>query len=95
MSNRGALPEIVGNAGFLFDIPACYTPTTKTVPSEEEVRPWVETIIRLWDDPAFYRQSSQAARDRARIWHPSELASRYTEFFQGVFPQPGPPFVPR
>ena len=27
-SNRGALPETIGDAGFLFDIPARYTPET-------------------------------------------------------------------
>jgi glycosyltransferase involved in cell wall biosynthesis len=33
--------------GFLFDIPARYTPETAMVPTAEEVEPWVETIIRL------------------------------------------------
>ncbi len=94
-SSRGALPEIVGDAEFLFDIPARYTPTTKTVLSEEEVHSWVETIIRLWDDPTLYHKSSQAAEDRARIWHPEQLTPKYTKFFQSIFPQPGPPFVPR
>ena len=32
-SNRGALPETMGDAGFLFDIPAWYTPHTRTLPT--------------------------------------------------------------
>jgi glycosyltransferase involved in cell wall biosynthesis/Tfp pilus assembly protein PilF len=92
-SNRGALPETIGNEGFLFDIPACYTPETRDPPTAEEVEPWVETIIRLWDDPAEYARRSQAARERAQAWHPDRLAPIYREFFGRVIPWPG--FVPR
>ena len=60
-SNRGGLPETVGDAGFLFDIPARYTPETRDLPTAEEVEPWVETIIRLWDDPPEYDRWSRAA----------------------------------
>jgi glycosyltransferase involved in cell wall biosynthesis len=93
-SSRGALPETVGNAGFLFDIPAQYTPETRLVPAAEEVAPWVNTIIRLWDDPAYYEQCSQRARRRAEHWRPENLAPLYGQFFGNVFPQPGPPLVP-
>ena len=61
-SNRGALPETIGDAGFLFDIPARYTPDTRDVPAAEEVEPWVRTIIRLWDDAAEYERLSRAAQ---------------------------------
>jgi glycosyltransferase involved in cell wall biosynthesis len=43
-SNRGALPDTVRAAGFVFDIPAKYTPATRDVPPAEEVEPWVETM---------------------------------------------------
>ena len=94
-SNRGGLPETIGNCphpnplpkgegtcgGFLFDIPARYTPATRDLPTAEEVEPWVETIIRLWDDPAEYERWSQAAWERAKQWHPDRLAPVYREFF--------------
>ena len=94
-SNRGGLPETIGDAGFLFEIPAKYTPETRDVPTAEEVEPWVETIIRLWDDAAEYERWSQAARDRAQQWHPDRLAPIYREFFGSITHQPGPPLVPR
>ena len=59
-SNRGGLPETIGDAGFLFDIPARYTPDTRDLPTAGEVEPWVETIIRLWDDAAEYERWSRA-----------------------------------
>ena len=92
--NRGGLPEIVGDAGFLFDIPVRYTPDTRDVPTPDEVEPWVETIIRLWDDEAFCAQCSMAARDRGRLWHPDHLRPIFREFFESAFVQPGPPLVP-
>ncbi len=90
-SNRGALPETIGDAGFLFDIPAKYTPETREVPTAEEVEPWVETIIRLWDDAAEYERWSRAARERAQQWHPDRLAPIYRDFFASITHQPGPP----
>ena len=94
-SNRGALPETLGKAGFLFDIHERYTPETQTVPSAEEVEPWVERIIRLWDDVALYEQASDSARQEARRWHPNQLAPVYQSFFNGICHQPGPPIMPR
>ena len=94
-SSRGALPETIGDAGFLFDIPAKYTPETHDLPTAEEVEPWVETIIRLWDDATEYERWSRAARERAQQWHPERLAPVYREFFGRITHQPGPPLVPR
>jgi glycosyltransferase involved in cell wall biosynthesis len=94
-SNRGGLPETIGDAGLVLDVPARYTPDTRDVPTAEEVEPWVEAIIRLWDDSAEYERWSQAARERARQWHPDRLASVYCEFFGHLTHQPGPPLVPR
>ena len=94
-SNRGALPETIGDAGFLFDIPARYTPETRELPTAEEVEPWVETIIRLWDDAAEYERWSRAGRERAQQWHPDRLAPIYRDFFGRLTHQPGPPLVPR
>jgi glycosyltransferase involved in cell wall biosynthesis len=102
-SNRGALPDTIGcsgplsvaegtGGGFVFDIPARYTPETKIVPTAEEVAPWVDTIIRLWDDQAEYKRRSQAAREHAQQWRPERLAAIHCEFFHQVLrcTNPGP-----
>ena len=83
-SNRGALPETIGDAGFLFDIPARYTSEGREVPMAEEVLPWIERIIRLWDDAVYYERCSLAARERAKAWHPDLLSPPYREFFGGI-----------
>ena len=102
-SNRGGLPETIGNSphpnplpegegtsgGFLFDIPARYTPETRDLPTAEEVEPWVETIIRLWDDRGRVRacepggaracpaMASRPPRARlSRVLQPSHASAR-------------------
>ena len=98
---KGILPEgertegpLPAAGGFLFDIPACYRPETREVPTAQEVEPWVQTIIRLWDDAADYDRWSRAARERAQLWHPDRLAPIYRDFFSRITHQPGPPLVP-
>ena len=85
-SNRGALPETIGDAGFLFDIPPRFTPDSLEMPEAEEVAPWVETIIRLWDDAAEYDRASCAARERAQCWHPDRLVPLYRDLFSRIIP---------
>ncbi len=92
-SNRGALPETVGEGGLVFDIPERHTPLSTEAPTAEEVEPWVEAIIRLWDDEEFYRHQSEKALEHAKQWHPERLRPIYEEFFRNLQPQPGPPIV--
>jgi glycosyltransferase involved in cell wall biosynthesis len=83
-SRRGALPETLGHAGFLFDVPERYTPATRLVPAADEVTPWIETLIRLWDDPAFYEAQQQRCRAAAEPWRPERLGPQYDAFFTSV-----------
>ena len=83
-SRRGGLPEALAEAGFLFDVPARCTPEAGLAPSAEEVAPWVDKIIRLWDDPAFYEQERQRCLAAAEAWRPERLAPRFEEFFASV-----------
>jgi glycosyltransferase involved in cell wall biosynthesis len=89
-SNRGGLPETLEEAGFLFDIPAQYTPQTRLVPSAEEVAPWIDTILRLWDDEEFYQHERRRCLAAAEAWRPERLLPRFEEFFGGVMGSAGP-----
>jgi glycosyltransferase involved in cell wall biosynthesis len=83
-SNRGGLPETLQEAGFLFDIPQRYTPQTRLVPTAEEVAPWIDALIRLWDDAAFYEQERRCCLAAAETWRPERLLPRFEEFFTQV-----------
>jgi glycosyltransferase involved in cell wall biosynthesis len=80
-SNRGALPDVVGDAGFLFEVPSKYTPDACLVPSAEEVEPWVTKIMQLWDDPISFDDAKNRAVHRAQSWHSYRLGSEYETFF--------------
>jgi glycosyltransferase involved in cell wall biosynthesis len=83
-SLRGGLPETLEQAGILFDVPEKYTPETRLVPSAEEMAPWIDTIIRLWDDATFYEQERRRCLAAAEAWRPERLLPRFEEFFTQV-----------
>jgi len=94
-SDRGGIPETLGNSGFALPLPDRLTPVSEIRPTAQEVELWIETIIRLWDDTRLYEQESAKARNEAQRWHPDRLRPLYREFFSNVHHQPGPPLIPR
>ena len=76
-SDRGALPETIGDAGLALYIPKRYTPQTKEIPTSEEAKHWVDEIIKLWDDSAYYTQCRNKALNRATAWDYSNVVERY------------------
>jgi glycosyltransferase involved in cell wall biosynthesis len=83
-SDRGALPETLGDAGFLFTLPARCTPTSGVVPTAREVASWIATIERLWDDPAFETSHRTRALEAARRWDDRLITDEYERFFAGL-----------
>ncbi|HEY1190185.1 MAG TPA: glycosyltransferase [Gemmata sp.] len=85
-SRRGALPETLGGAGFLFDIPDRYTDPMRMTdaPTAEEVRGWVEAIELLWDAPELLAAHQARARERAQAWAPDRACEGVTGFLRGL-----------
>jgi glycosyltransferase involved in cell wall biosynthesis len=81
-SDRGALPETVGDAGFVFTIPERCTPTSAAVPTAHEVAPWVATVERLWDDPDFEAKHRALAKAESRRWETDRLGAEYEHLFK-------------
>jgi glycosyltransferase involved in cell wall biosynthesis len=90
-SDRGGIPETLGKAGITLPLPERLTPATRMLPTAEEVRPWVETIIRLWDDPELYAEHRRRASGEAARWAPEELEPQYVRLFNDIRPRPTPP----
>ena len=86
-SDRGGIPETLGNAGIVLPIPDRITQATRLLPTAEEVEPWVQAVIRLWDDADFYQEHRRRALREAMRWDPSVVGPRYVEFFENL--QPG------
>jgi len=83
-SRRGGLPQVLARAGFLFDIPERFSPQSGEVPTAEELSPWIETLIRLWDVDAFYQAQRQRCLQAAEDWRPQRLASQYDSYLKGI-----------
>jgi glycosyltransferase involved in cell wall biosynthesis len=83
-SDRGALPETLGDAGFVFAIPERCTPASGVVPAAQEVAPWVAVIERLWDDPEFEAEHRRRALAEASRWDGSRVADQYEGFFRAL-----------
>jgi hypothetical protein len=83
-SDRGALPELLGSAGMVLSLPDRLTPVIGWLPTAEEVAPWVEAVIRLWDDAEFALDHRRRAVAESQRWAPDVLETSYAEFFQDL-----------
>jgi hypothetical protein len=83
----GALPETLGEAGFVFTIPERCTPASGVVPTAQEVAPWVAIIERLWDDPVLEAEHRRRALVEARRWDSETLAKQYEALFLSRCPR--------
>ncbi len=50
-SDRGALPEVVGDRNLVLPIPQRFTPATRAIPTPEETEDWLAALVALWDSP--------------------------------------------
>jgi glycosyltransferase involved in cell wall biosynthesis len=83
-SDRGALPETLGDAGFVFTIPERFGPSTLEIPSAREVAPWLAVLEKLWDDPEFEARHRALARAEARRWEPSTVVGEFERLFRSL-----------
>lgn len=89
-TDRGGLPERVGEGGVVLPLPVGLTPASRALPTAEEVAPWVDAIIRLWDEAGATREGR-----RPPVGATEDLAARYRRVFEGVRPGSNPaPSVP-
>ena len=48
------------------------------------MEPWLELIVRLWDDQGFYEAEAARALAAADMYRPENLTPRYVEYFAQV-----------
>ena len=89
-SDRGELPEAVGEAGLVLPLPERLTPATRHVPGPDEVRLWVKAIIRLWDDRAFAEATGRLGVARSKRWDPKFLGPRCFRILSDLAAAPDP-----
>lgn len=83
-SDRGGVPEALGDGGIVLGLPNRLSPSSRELPTAREVEPWVRAIIALWDDRAWYAEQSHRAIVESRRWEPDVLESQYIQFFESL-----------
>ncbi len=83
-SDRGGIRECLGNAGLVLPVPERLGPLTHELPTVNEVGPWLDAVIRLWDNSAWYAEQCRRSSSEARRWDPATSSLRYVEFFDLV-----------
>lgn len=65
VSDRGGLPEQLGDTAPVFQLPNWYRPESQGFPTSEEVKPCLDELQRLYDDEAYFQRRSQMVREFA------------------------------
>ena len=76
-SSRGALPETVGDAGILLDIPERLTPTSQEKPTAADAAPWFDAIISLWDGGERRKALRKKGLRRSKRWAEERVVELY------------------
>jgi glycosyltransferase involved in cell wall biosynthesis len=84
VSDRGGLAEVCGEGGFVLGLPDDLTLQTTKPVAAESVTAWLDLIVRLVDDEAFYAEAARRALEGGRAYDPAVLGPRYQAFFRDV-----------
>ncbi|TVQ60472.1 MAG: hypothetical protein EA379_08065 [Phycisphaerales bacterium] len=82
--DRGGLAQACNGAGFVFGASPRTVDSWGRDATEQDVAPWAETIIRLFDDETRYRECSRRALDASRAFTPEATAPALAEVFSSV-----------
>lgn len=93
-SDRGTLPETLGEAGLILPLPDRLTPATTEVPTAEEVAPWVDAVIRLWDDEALRQAVRRKSWIEAGRFTPEIVEPQYLLALDDLDDAPAPNYAP-
>jgi len=83
-SNHSGIPEQTNGGGVLFDIPERCRKNYWEVPTDEEVRPWLDTIYTLMDDDRVYLEATHWALNGSRIFEPEKVKQNVVEYFENL-----------
>ncbi|NKB56675.1 MAG: glycosyltransferase [Alphaproteobacteria bacterium] len=87
VSDRGGLPDTVGDAGTVLPLPDWLKLDTNRVVDIEDAQPWFDAVCRLWDDPDAYAAAAKAREVAARLYDEQTLRQRYLDYIEGLCPE--------
>lgn len=94
VSDRGGLPETVGDGGIVLGLPDTLTPETIDPVGVESVEAWIERVLELVEHDGLYASASVRAQRSGERFGWDRLAEAYSAFFgeieRGTDETPGP-----
>jgi glycosyltransferase involved in cell wall biosynthesis len=88
VSNRGGLPELVCDKRFVVRLPEGISTEQQLPVSRAVVKPWINHVIRLTDDPDYYCASARRIAELGRAYRTENLLPRYLRFFEDILSSP-------
>lgn len=82
-SDRGASPEIANDPEATAPIPARFTQFSRELPTFEETAPWLDRIVRIWDDAQLARRLGENLRENTRKYSFARVADQLENMFVG------------
>ncbi|RBI67800.1 hypothetical protein DQ400_08945 [Vreelandella sulfidaeris] len=77
ITNRGGMPEMIGDAGIVFDFPdVCYEEPYQHLLSEEELQPLFNAAVAFFDDEALYQAYVKRAKKIGEKHHIDRATER-------------------
>ncbi|MEM6901678.1 MAG: glycosyltransferase [Pseudomonadota bacterium] len=80
-SDRGGLPEALGGIAPL-PAPSSCLGAYDRFPTPDELEPWWERMVSLWDDVQAYEEAVIEAKQAAKQFHPDATRQRLLDWFQ-------------
>lgn len=82
VGNRGGMHETSRGAAYCLSLPDRLQPGAPCNVTSEDARQWVQTIERLFDDPAEYAAACTRSREAGEYYRQPALTAWYAELFQ-------------
>jgi glycosyltransferase involved in cell wall biosynthesis len=79
-SDRGALAEVIHDSRLKLPIPKRFTPQNKTLPTQEELVPWLTAILNIWNDPELALNVTTKARQHIEVYSQRNVESKLAFF---------------
>ncbi len=83
-TNRGGLPEVLGNAAVIIDVGKELIDHPKTIPRESDARPWLDALAKLTKDPSFYAERQRLSLAQWKNHDPDQRMPAIIERMQTV-----------
>ncbi|OMH30393.1 glycosyltransferase family 4 protein [Motiliproteus sp. MSK22-1] len=81
-SSRGGNKERLNGGGSCLDLPPSYISNPQSVPELEEIKPWLEQLMCLWDNKDTYSNACQRAINASQAFRPEAVSKLSVDFFE-------------